>query len=162
MNPAVLSGQTSYAVTFMASFLIWFMFASFIFLWFKSQEIKKEQAFRILFTALFAWGLTQLIKTVVPTLRPFQIEGSIPMTLTIPFDASFPSGHTATAFALAISLWLDNKKMGFLFLIGAFLVAWGRIASNVHFFGDVLAGAGVGIAVSGALEKFSLSKVFTR
>jgi len=153
MNPVVLSGQTSFFITFAASILIWFMFAGFVFSWFGGGNIKKNQAFRVLFSTLIAWGLTQLIKTAVPTLRPFQVEGSLPMTLTIPFDSSFPSGHTASAFALAVSVWMYKKKIGILFMVAAFIVAWGRIASNVHFFGDVLAGAGIGVTVSYIIQK---------
>lgn len=159
MNPAVLSGNTSFLTTFMASFLIWLMFAGLFYVTLIGKRIKRKEALHILFVTFTAWGLTQLIKAAVPTLRPFQVEGSLPMTLTIPFDSSFPSGHTASAFALAVSLWLYDKKIGAIFLIGAFLVAWGRIASNVHFFGDVLGGAGIGIAVSGALENFRIPKI---
>jgi undecaprenyl-diphosphatase len=134
------------------------MFMGLLLLWF-GGKLKKEEALHVFLVTIIAWVLTQLIKSTIPTLRPFQVLGSLPMTLTIPFDSSFPSGHTASAFALAVSLWLKNKKLGILFLFGAFLVAWGRIASNVHFFGDILAGSGVGIAVSGGLEKFRFSKI---
>jgi undecaprenyl-diphosphatase len=159
MNPAVLSGNTSLVVTFAASFLIWFMFAGLIFLWFIDGRLKKEQVLHALFASLVAWVLTQMIKGLIPTLRPFQVSGGLPMTLTIPLDASFPSIHAAVAFALAVSIWLHDKKIGYVFLAGAFLVSWGRIASNVHYFGDVLVGAGIGITVSYIIEKLHLFKL---
>jgi undecaprenyl-diphosphatase len=159
MNPAVLSGNTSLTVTFSASFLIWFMFAGLAFLWFVDGRLKKEQALHALFASLIAWIFTQMIKGLIPTLRPFQINGDLPMTMTIPFDASFPSGHAAAAFALATSIWMHNKKTGTLFIAGAVLVGWGRIASNVHYFGDVLAGAILGITVSYLIGKLHLFKM---
>lgn len=162
MNPAVLSGQTSLIITFTASFLIWIMLAGLILLWFIDGKIKKEQALHALFASLIAWGLTQMIKGLIPTLRPFQVNGGVPMTMTIPFDASFPSGHAATAFALATSVWLHDKKIGILFLVGAFLVGWGRIASNVHYLGDVLVGAVIGIATSYTIQKLHLFKLLKR
>lgn len=159
MNPAVLSGNTSLTVTFLASFLIWLMFAGLIFLWFVDGRFKKEQALHAIFAVLIAWLSTQMIKGLIPTLRPFQVNGELPMTLTIPFDASFPSGHTAAAFAMAVSVWLHDKKTGVFFLIAAFLVGLGRIMGNVHYFTDVLAGAGIGIAVSYTIEKLHLFKL---
>ena len=110
MNPAVLSGHTSLIITFAASFLIWLMFAGLVVLWIIDGRMKKEQALHALFASIIAWVLTQMIKGLLPTMRPFQLNGTMPMTLTIPFDGSFPSGHTATAFALAVSVWLHNKK----------------------------------------------------
>jgi membrane-associated phospholipid phosphatase len=61
--------------------------------------------------------------------------------------ASFPSGHTTTAFALAtvLSLWYPGGRWvwgGF-----AVLVGWSRIALGSHFPSDVLAGAVLGVAV---------------
>lgn len=159
MNPAVLSGQTSLTVTFLASFLIWFMFAGLLYLWFIDGRLKKEQALHALFSALIAWLITQMIKDLIPTLRPFQVNGSLPMTLTIPFDASFPSGHSAAAFALAVSVWLHDKKAGVLFIFAAILVGWSRIIGNVHFFGDILAGAVIGITVSIMIEKIHFFKL---
>lgn len=159
MNPEVLSGNTSMTVTFLASFLIWFMFAGLILLWFIDGKLKKEQALHALLSSVIAWILTVMIKNLIPIPRPFHADGGMPMTLTIPLDASFPSTHTAVAFALAVSIWLHNRKYGLVFIIAAFFVGWGRIAGNVHYFGDVLAGAAIGISVSYITEKLHLYKL---
>lgn len=162
MNPAVLSGQTSYFVTFTASFLIWFMFGGLLALWLIDGRVKREEALHALMAALIAWGLTQMIKGLFPVARPFETNGMVPMTLTIPFDGSFPSGHAATAFALGISIWLHNKKLGLIFVISAFLVAWGRVAGNVHYIVDVSAGAVIGVATSYTVGKLHLYKLVER
>ncbi len=162
MNPAVLSGNTSFLVTFIASFLIWFMFAGLLFLWIIDGRIKKERALHAFFASLIAWLLSQVIKNLIPTLRPFEINGSMPMTLTIPFDSSFPSGHSASAFALATSIWLHKKKEGLFFIICAVLVGWGRILGNVHYLRDVLAGVAVGITVAYIVEKVHFFKLLKK
>lgn len=60
---------------------------------------------------------------------------------------SFPSGHTATAFALAIILShiLPKKSTVILFFVLALVAAFSRVYLMQHFFEDILAGAAIGI-----------------
>lgn len=62
---------------------------------------------------------------------------------------SFPSGHTATAFAGAEFLWQEYKDKSIWFGISGYAVAAGtgifRIVNNRHWLTDVAAGAGIGI-----------------
>jgi undecaprenyl-diphosphatase len=62
--------------------------------------------------------------------------------------ASFPSGHTTTAFALAtlLALWYPRGAIGFLGLAG--VVGFTRVFLGAHFPSDVLAGAALGTAVA--------------
>jgi undecaprenyl-diphosphatase len=62
-------------------------------------------------------------------------------------QASFPSGHTATAFALAtvLSLWYPRWTAAWLAL--AAVVGWSRVGLGSHFPSDVVAGAVLGSAV---------------
>ena len=64
----------------------------------------------------------------------------------MPSSNSFPSGHTASAFAFATavgqripSLWLPLRGL-------ALLIGYSRIHTGVHYPGDVVAGAAVGSA----------------
>jgi len=59
---------------------------------------------------------------------------------------SFPSGHTATAFCLAlfIALLLNNRTHSILLLAAAVLVGYSRIYLAQHFLLDVAAGAIIG------------------
>ena len=59
---------------------------------------------------------------------------------------SFPSGHTALAFATATCLANALPRWGSTFFLCASLVGAERILENAHYLSDVVAGAGVGIA----------------
>jgi membrane-associated phospholipid phosphatase len=62
-------------------------------------------------------------------------------------DFSFPSGHSATAFAvfLVLSHLVPSRCGKFLCFLAATLVAWSRIYLSQHFTGDVLAGSLIGV-----------------
>jgi undecaprenyl-diphosphatase len=58
---------------------------------------------------------------------------------------SFPSGHAAIVFAIAMAIFYFNKKWGIVAFIVAILVGFSRIWIGVHYPIDILAGALVGI-----------------
>ena len=63
---------------------------------------------------------------------------------------SFPSGHAAIFFAIAMAIYFFNKKLGIVFFIGAVLIGFARIFTGIHWPSDVLAGAIIGI-ISGII-----------
>jgi len=143
-------------IAFSASFLIWILFAGLLFLWLIDGRIKKEQALHAFFSAIAAWILADMIKGLFPTLRPFYINGLVPLTVTTPQDGSFPSGHSAAAFALAVSLWLHDKKIGFWYLLVALIIGVARVLAHVHFLVDILGGAVLGSSVAFLVDKLHL------
>ena len=88
-------------------------------------------------------ALSEGLKAVIHEPRP---DGSS--------DDSFPSAHTALAFAAASYFDIrygDENKTLVPFLYGAAaLTAVGRVEAKKHFVGDVAAGALIGIAVAHA------------
>ncbi len=143
-------------VLFLASFLIWLMFAGLVILWFIDGKIKKEQVIHALLASFIAWTIAEVMKRIFNTPRPFDINHLQTFTATLPLDPAFPSGHSATVFALAVTVWFHDRKVGLIFVILAALVAWARVAANVHFPIDVFVGAIIGTAVAIAIEKIHL------
>jgi membrane-associated phospholipid phosphatase len=62
-------------------------------------------------------------------------------------NQSFPSAHTATAFALATALALHFPRGRRLFPAIAFLVALQRVETGAHYLSDALCGAALGLTV---------------
>lgn len=83
-----------------------------------------------------------LLKPWVARIRPFDALQFVPL-IPAPEDFSFPSGHTAAAFASARAAFLWNKKFGYGMLVLACLMGASRLLLGVHFFTDVAAGAAV-------------------
>lgn len=90
------------------------------------------------FSAALTAGLANGLKYTVGTLRP---DGST--------YNSFPSGHTATAFAAAHILHKEFGAYSPWISIGGYTVASvvgiSRMLNNRHWIADVIAGAGIGI-----------------
>jgi undecaprenyl-diphosphatase len=88
---------------------------------------------------LFVW-----LKRLTGRRRPCQIEPHCWATLLPPDRFSFPSGHTMTAFAVAIplSLFYPTLTIGLAFC--ALSIAASRILLGMHFLSDVVAGALIG------------------
>lgn len=60
-------------------------------------------------------------------------------------DPSFPSNTSAVTFAVAASLWQNNRKIGLLMLIPAILMPFAKVYAGVYWPSDVVAGAILGI-----------------
>ena len=88
--------------------------------------------------------LFQWLKRVTGRRRPCQIEPHCWATLLPPDQFSFPSGHTMTAFAVAIPLALFYPTLAIGLLFCALSIATSRILLGMHFLSDVVAGALIG------------------
>ncbi|GAA2855285.1 bifunctional phosphatase PAP2/diacylglycerol kinase family protein [Streptosporangium fragile] len=71
----------------------------------------------------------------------------LPRLVRMPVSASFPSGHSASAaaFATAVALEAPRVVAAPVALLAA-AVCFSRVHTGVHYPGDVLAGAGIGLA----------------
>ena len=106
--------------------------------------------------------LVFILKDQVGTDRPityFQVVNKVNAVVTVPGivlntgQTSFPSGHTMSAFGLfsllALIMGRDNQKWGLLAAMLAIGAGLSRIFLVQHFLVDVLAGAALGMLVSG-------------
>ena len=144
--------------TFLASLLIWILVLVIIFLWLGLKKLKTREIVYAFFSAVLAWATSEFIKSLIGAIRPFRINGFPPLTLTIPGDASFPSGHAAFSFALSTAIFLRNRKLGIVCFVASVLVGMGRIWGNVHYPIDIFAGVVLGVFISLISEKFFFKK----
>jgi len=79
--------------------------------------------------------------------RPCQIEPHCWSKVLPPDKFSFPSGHTMTAFsvALVVSYFYPSLEVMLFFL--ALSIAVSRIVLGMHYLSDVLAGVVLGVAL---------------
>ena len=162
MNPAVLSSQTFAPITFIASLLIWVMVLGLLVLWFIDGRVKKELVLHVVVAMIVSWVVSEMIKSFFPVLRPYHVNGKIPMTLTLHDDGSFPSTHSAVAFSLATTVWMHSKKYGLVFVFCAAGVSLGRVLSNVHYPFDVVGGAFFGVLIAMFINKLHVFDLLTK
>lgn len=93
--------------------------------------------------------VNQPLKRLLPRSRPDrELHGVLTdRHVPLPTSPSFPSGHSASAFAFANALGGELPWVALPVRFAAAAVAWSRIHTGVHYPGDVIAGALIGGAV---------------
>jgi membrane-associated phospholipid phosphatase len=126
-----------------------FSVALFLFLIWKK---KYRFAIFVLLAFLSSGIAVQLLKNIIYAPRPrlffeagqylYFVDG-----VSLSNSSSFPSGHTASAFALATALAIEyqRKWLSLTLLFCALLVGYSRIYLAQHFLSDVLLGAWLGV-----------------
>ncbi|ABG03704.1 phosphoesterase, PA-phosphatase related [Rubrobacter xylanophilus DSM 9941] len=97
-----------------------------------------------------SWLVAEGAKYLFNRARPFIWDTEIAPLVKTPSSSSFPSGHSATAAAGAITLSALYPQLCPLFAAAGLLVILSRVYLGVHFPLDVLAGALIGAASAGA------------
>jgi len=124
----------------------WFWGLALIILWFFSDPSWREWAVVEFAGIGLLAALVLAIKFLVRRRRPEGEWGSIYRN-TDPH--SFPSGHAARAFLIAVvASALGPAWLGILLWIWAPLVALARVSMGVHYVSDVVAGTVLGIVVA--------------
>jgi undecaprenyl-diphosphatase len=100
--------------------------------------------------------LFKLLKNTSHRARPCHLEAHCWCTILPPDRFSFPSGHSITAFAIAICIGLFYPQLQDLLLFIAVCIAASRIILGMHFLSDVVAGSIIGTALGyGAFRIFA-------
>ncbi len=95
-----------------------------------------------------AWTLAEGAKHLFDRARPFIWDTEIAPLIKTPSSSSFPSGHSATAAAGALTLSMLYPPFAPPLVAAAFLVVLSRVYLGVHFPVDVLAGVLIGISTA--------------
>lgn len=103
-----------------------------------------------------------ILKHVVQRIRPSADIPVINMLITKPLSYSFPSGHSASSFAVAgvLSKYFKKYAPGFLGL--ASLIAFSRLYLYVHYPTDVIAGMILGLICCRIIIYVFSKMVFTK
>lgn len=88
-----------------------------------------------------------LLKHLVTRVRPCQVDQAFAMLVDRPSSSSFPSTHSAFAFAAATAIFANYRKIGIAMFCFAALIAFSRLYLFLHFPTDVLCGAALGILI---------------
>jgi len=112
-------------------------------LWFFGNSFWKPWALTLLLSII---GMAILVMIVKFTIRRRRPEGEWGSWYRATDPHSFPSGHAARAFLIAvISIGLGPAWLAVLLCVWAPLVALARVAMGVHYLSDIFAGGLLGI-----------------
>ena len=96
-----------------------------------------------------------VLKPLVGRARPFAFRPEFSLLVPPPGDASFPSGHTAAAFAVVFALKAAGSPLWKPALALAVITAFSRLYLYIHWPTDILGGILVGAAAGWAGAKLA-------
>jgi undecaprenyl-diphosphatase len=90
------------------------------------------------------------VKPVARRRRPDRLARDVPLArhVRMPLSRSFPSGHSAVAFAFATGVGHESSAAAVPLRALAALVAYSRVHTGVHYPADVVVGALIGTALA--------------
>jgi len=94
-----------------------------------------------------AVALFRLIKNTSKRKRPCQLETHCWSNVLPPDQFSFPSGHSMSAFAIAIPLCIFYPELQAPLLVLSLSIAVSRVILGMHFVSDVVVGSLLGIGL---------------
>ena len=100
------------------------------------------------------------VKPLLRRGRPIRgLEPVAGRSVRMPTSASFPSGHSAAAFAFAVGAGRELSWTTSPLVVLAAVVAYSRVHTGVHYPTDVIAGGLIGVAVAEATSRAMRRKV---
>ena len=146
-------------ITFITSLgdggFIW-IFAAVVLLCFKKT---RKAGMLVSFSLLGTLLVNNLIlKNLIARTRPYEVIEGLSVLIPEPGEYSFPSGHTGSSFAAAVTIFLScPKKIGIPALFLAFLIGLSRLYVGVHYPTDVLGGM-----ITGTLIAVSICRLYQK
>src|SRR3990167_9829755 len=133
---------------FAADKMGYLMILGVLFLAWRSSNRFKTLAITIGSAILARVVFVELIRYFFYSPRPYLVLEKVNILMNHEVSSSFPSGHATFYFALAMGVYLYNKRFGRIYLCLAGLMGLARIFVSVHWPLDILAGAVLGIATA--------------
>lgn len=143
-------------------FLILIIIAFVLYAHITKRKTLRNIAIITLIAVLFSDAIAFVLKHVIHEPRPFMSLDNVHLLISEDDLNSFPSGHTTTTVALVVSLVLNMKELAkkhyliidILLVIFAILIPFSRMYVGVHYPGDILAGAVIGLIGALIINKF--------
>ena len=88
--------------------IIWIIMAAVMLLFKRTRKLGAAMAIALIIDVVCC---NLIIKPLAARIRPFDINTAINLIISAPDDYSFPSGHTAAAFAAFGALFFGRKKL---------------------------------------------------
>src|SRR3989344_2289030 len=153
-----ISGKSSFidlSGIFLAKYFPYILIFVFLIILFfeKNWKIRFRNFALVSLPIIIARGIAlELFRFLYYKPRP-ELVVSIQPLIDTPGVSSFPSGHAAVFFALAIAVFFINRKLGYWFFAGAILIGLARIFTGVHWPMDIIAGFFVGVISAYLVKK---------
>ena len=130
--------------------LIWLILGGILWLIPSTRNHSKQ-----VFTSLVIYAvLSNVLKFIIQRPRPFEIV-AVDLLIHPPIGHSFPSGHTASSWAVAITLWQLRSSLRYPAMLLAILISYSRLYLYVHYPTDILGGIFLGCIIA-----FITAKIF--
>ncbi|EKD43534.1 MAG: Bacitracin transport permease protein BCRC [uncultured bacterium] len=122
------------------------------------KQKKKEMAVFAIITLPIIFLLSRLAGKLYFNPRPFVVGNFLPL-IAHGSDNGFPSDHTLLSTAVAVVVYLYNKKIGIILGLLATLVGLARVASGVHHLADIFGSIMIAVLVTMLMHKYVLKIV---
>lgn len=111
---------------------------------------RRAAAYGLASVTVTATVVNLAVKPLTSRRRPDRMAEGVPegRHVRMPVSTSFPSGHTAAAFAFATGVGHVMPLAAVPLRLLAAAVAYSRVHTGVHYPGDVLAGSLIGVTMS--------------
>ena len=121
-------------------------------LWFCGKDVQaRSRNQKAVLGAAISLGLANLVVLLLNQAifreRPF-IHYELSNLLYAPTDSSFPANPAAVAFALAMAVWLMNRRASVVLFFLAALWSFARVYNGLFYPSDVVVGGLIGMTVA--------------